>query len=142
MINIIYNIGKSRIVFIFQFKLSSILLYSINIKDLTINQRQYDLQTEQFQQSQSNILGGLSEAAGSSGIAGVAQALAQQGQLQAQQSSANIGDQERQNQMMERQMAGQIQAQEREGEVLSREMEMDKQGTLLGMAQVQFPFMV
>ena len=36
---------------------------------------------------------------------------------------------------MERQMAGQLQAQEREGEVLSREMEMDKQGTLLGMAQ-------
>jgi hypothetical protein len=105
------------------------------MEDLTINQRQYDLQTEQFQQSQANILGGLSEAAGSSGIAGVAQALAQQGQLQAQQSSAEIGDQERQNEMMERQMAGQLQAQEREGEVLSREMEMDKQGTLLGMAQ-------
>jgi hypothetical protein len=105
------------------------------MEDLTINQKQYDLQTEQFQQSQANILGGLSEAAGSSGIAAVAQALAQQGQLQAQQSAASIGEQERANQMAERQMAAQIQSQEREGEIISREMEMDKQSTLLGMAQ-------
>ena len=105
------------------------------MEDLTINQRQFDLQGQQFAQSQANILSGLSEAAGSSGLAGVAQALAGQGQLAAQQSAAGIGAQERQNQMAERQMASQIQSMERQGEVLSRQMERDKQATLLGMSQ-------
>jgi hypothetical protein len=105
------------------------------MEDLTINQRQFDLETQQFSQSQSNILSGLGEAAGSSGIAGVAQALANQGQIAAQKTAAQIGSQERQNQMAERQMAANIQQQEREGEVWSRNAERDKQATLLGMAQ-------
>jgi len=105
------------------------------MEDLTINQNQYDLEKQQFQQSQSDVLGGLSEAAGSSGIAAVAQALAGQGQIAAQQSSSNIGMQERENQMAERQMASNLQNLEREGEVWSRNAERDKQATLLGMSQ-------
>jgi len=105
------------------------------MEDLTINQRQYDLEAQQFQQSQANVLSGLRESAGSSGVAGVAQALAGQGQLAAQQSSAGIGAQERQNQMAERQMASSLQNQERQGEVWSRNAERDKQSTLLGMSQ-------
>ena len=105
------------------------------MEDLTINQRQFELEKEQFQQSQSDILGGLRESAGSSGIAAVAQALAGQGQLAAQQSSSSIGMQERENQMAERQMASNLQNLEREGEIWSRNAERDKQATLLGMSQ-------
>jgi len=105
------------------------------MEDLTINQRQYELESQQFGQSQSNILSGLGEAAGSSGVASVAQALAGQGQLAAQQSASSIGQQERENQMRERSMAASLQTQEREGEVWSRNAERDKQATFLGMSQ-------
>ena len=105
------------------------------MEDLTINQRQYELESQQFAQSQSNILSGLGEAAGSSGVAAVAQALAGQGQLAAQQSASSIGQQERENQMRERSMAASLQTQEREGEIWSRNAERDKQATLLGMSQ-------
>jgi len=105
------------------------------MEDLTVNQRQYELESQQFAQSQSNILSGLGEAAGSSGVASVAQALAGQGQLAAQQSASSIGQQERENQMKERSMAASLQTQEREGEVWSRNAERDKQSTLLGMSQ-------
>ena len=105
------------------------------MEDLTINQRQYDLEKQQFAQSQANVLGGLRDAAGSSGVAAVAQALAGQGQMAAQKSAANIGQQERENQMKERGMAANLQDKERQGEVWSRNAERDKQATLLGMSQ-------
>ena len=105
------------------------------MEDLTINQRQFDLERQQFQQSQSNVLSGVREAAGSSGIAAVAQALAGQGQIAAQQSASNIGAQEQQNQMAERRMAANLQSLERQGDVWSRGQEKDKQATLLGMSQ-------
>ena len=105
------------------------------MEDLTINQKQYELEAQQFQQSQSNVLSGLRESAGSSGVAGVAQALAGQGQLASQQSASNIGAQEQQNQQAERGMAANLQTQERQGEVWSRNAEKDKQSTLLGMSQ-------
>jgi hypothetical protein len=105
------------------------------MEDLTINQKQYDLEKQQFGQSQSNVLGGLREAAGSSGVAAVAQALAGEGQMAAQKSSSKIGMQERQNQIAERKMAASLQNKEREGEIWSRDAERDKQATLLGMSQ-------
>ena len=105
------------------------------MEDLTINQRQFELEKQQFQQSQSNILSGIREAAGSSGIAAVAQALSNQGKLAAQQSSSSIGFQERENQIKERNMAANLQNMEREGELWSRNAEKDKVGTLLGMSQ-------
>jgi hypothetical protein len=105
------------------------------MEDLTINQRQFELEKQQFSQSQSNILSGIRESAGSSGIAAVAQALSNQGKLAAQQSSSSIGFQERENQIKEREMAGSLQNMEREGEIWSRNAEKDKVGTLLGMSQ-------
>ena len=105
------------------------------MEDLTINQRQFELEKQQFQQSQSSILSGIKEAAGSSGVAAVAQALSNQGKLAAQQSSSSIGFQERENQIKERNMAANLQDMEREGELWSRNAEKDKVGTLLGMSQ-------
>ena len=107
------------------------------MEDLTVNQQQAQFQSQQFQQSQANILGGLRGAAGGAGIAGLAQQLAQQGQIASQQASAGIGQQERANQMAERQAASQIQGKEREGVIKSREAELNKQSTLLGMSQAE-----
>jgi len=105
------------------------------LEDLTINQQQAQFQQQQFQQSQANILDSLRGAAGGSGIAAMAQALAQQGQLAAQKSAVSIGRQESQNQLLRQQEAGRLQGLEREGEIQSRDWERDKVSTLLGMAQ-------
>jgi hypothetical protein len=86
----------------------------------------------------------LQGAAGSSGVAGLAQSMASQGALQAQQISAGIGQQERQNQMierqaattlqqMERQGAGQADMTERGGAAMVQSAEMQRQSTLLGI---------
>ena len=105
------------------------------MEDLTINQKQSQFQSEQFQQSQANIMSGLRGAAGSSGVAALAQSLAQQGQLASQKASASIGQQEAANIRAKASMAAQIQGKERQGEVMSRNWERDKQATLLGMSQ-------
>ena len=61
-------------------------------------------------------------AAGGSGIASLAQAMAQQGQLAAQRSSASIGSQEAANQRAMATQAANIQNLERSGEVASRSL--------------------
>ena len=105
------------------------------MEDLTINQQQAQFEAQQFQQSQANILGSLRGAAGGSGIASLAQQLAQSGQLQAQRASASIGAQEAANQRLSRQQAANIQAAERRGEITSRQQQRNQVGTLLGMRQ-------
>jgi len=105
------------------------------MKDLTINQRQFELQSQQYAQSQSNILSGIKEAAGSSGIAAVADALSGEAKRAVNQATSSIGFQERENQVKERSMARNLQNLEAEGELWSRKAETDKVGTLLGMSQ-------
>ena len=107
------------------------------MEDLTIDQRQFDLETQQLAQRQANQMSAASEAAGSSGVAGVAAALAAEGQIASQQAGSSIGMQEKENQMKERNMARNLQYKEREGEVWSRNAEKDKVGTLLGMSQAE-----
>ena len=105
------------------------------MEDLTINQKQAQFQAQQFQQSQANILAGLRGAAGGSGVAALAQSLAQQGQIATEQASASIGMQEAQNEAAKQQMAATIQAREVEGEVYSRRLKQEQAETLLGMEQ-------
>jgi hypothetical protein len=105
------------------------------MEDLTINQQQAEFTRQQFAQSQANILSGLREAAGTSGIAALAQSLARQGQLASQQASVSIGQQEATNQRSERIMASQLQQLEKRGEIYSRGLEQRRTETLLGMAQ-------
>jgi hypothetical protein len=105
------------------------------MEDLTVNQAEAEFMKQQQQQSQANILSQMKGAAGSSGIAALAQTLANQGAMDAQKAAISIGKQESQNQMLERQAASQIQNQERQGEIMSRDMERNKVSTLLGMAQ-------
>ena len=105
------------------------------MEDLTINQQAAQFQSQQFQQSQANILNTLRSSAGGSGIASLAQSLAQQGQLAAQRSAADIGSQESRNRALAAQQAARIQQQERRGELISRQQQRDQAGTLLGMSQ-------
>ena len=104
--------------------------YAENVyEDLTVNQQQAQFQAQQGAQQRANIMQNLSGAAGSSGIAGLAQAMANQGQLQTQQISASIGQQEAANQMARAKGAQQRQM----GEDMLQQREMQRQATLLGM---------
>ena len=138
------------------------------MEDLTVNQQQAEFESQQFQQSQSNILDTMRGAAGGSGIAATVQALAGQGQIAAQKSSASIGQQESANQMAAAEQAGELQMQEAQGaasidqmarqgaadvdmaerqgaasvdtqiaqgEQVAQQRELDRNATLLGMAQ-------
>ena len=115
------------------------------MEDLTVNQQAADFQRQQQMQSQANIMQSMRGAAGSSGIAALAQTLANQGALDAQQTSAMIGEQEAANIKARAEEASRIQdlqlgediriaGLEREGELKSRQMEADKIGTMLGLA--------
>tara|TARA_R100000234_G_scaffold99807_1_gene68489 strand:- start:277 stop:846 length:570 start_codon:yes stop_codon:yes gene_type:complete len=115
-------------------------------EDLTVNRQQAEFEKQMFQQQQSNILQGLQGAAGGSGIAGLAQAMANQGQLQAQRASASIGLQESKINMLRAQEASRLQKLERTGAMRAeqlrlagaeraRGLEYRQTGTMLGMAQ-------
>jgi len=102
-------------------------------EDLTINQQQAQFQSQQGAQQRANILGQLRGAAGSSGIAGLAQSLANQGQLQTQQISASIGQQEAMNQKLRAQGASAVDLAERQGDAMLQEAESGREATILGM---------
>ena len=108
------------------------------MEDLTINQKQAQMEKEQFQQSQANILDSLRGSAGGGGVAALAQTLAREGQLASQKAAASIGQQERQNLMAERGEASRIQDLEIRGEKERRAQERSKTETLLGMAQQDY----
>ena len=104
------------------------------MEDLTVNQQSAEFMKQQQMQSQANILDQLRSSAGGSGIAALAQTLANQGNLAAQKASADIAKQEQANQTAERQEASKLQSLEREGELISRQAEAGKIQSLLGLA--------
>ena len=106
-------------------------------EDLTVNTQQAEFQAKQGNQQRANIMQTMKSAAGSSGIAGLAQAMANQGQLQTQRISASIGAQESQNQITTARGAAAIQSSERQGDQWVQQAEMDRQATLLGMQMGQ-----
>ena len=77
-------------------------------EDMTVDMRAAEFEKQQGAQQRANILQGLRGAAGTSGVAGLAQAMANQGAMQAQRISAGIGQQERQNQMLAAQEGSRI----------------------------------
>lgn len=104
-------------------------------EDLTVNTREADFIAEQQNQGMANTMDALQGAAGGSGIAALAQSLANQQSQNAQSAAVSIGSQEAGNQMAERQMAAQLQQNEIQGEYQSRSDEKDKVDTMLGMSQ-------
>ena len=74
--------------------------YAENVyEDLTVDRQAADYLREQQQQSQANIMQQMKGVAGGSGVAGLAQQMANVGTQQARQASATIAQQERQNQL-------------------------------------------
>ena len=117
-------------------------------EDLTVNQQQAQFEAEQGAQNRANIMQGMQGAAGGSGIASLAQAMANQGQNAARQASASIGQQESRNQQMKVAGAQDVQRRrelERQGEAsaeglrlggaaAARGLEYQKQEGLMGLA--------
>ena len=68
-------------------------------EDLTVDTQAADYLREQQQQSQANIMQQMKGVAGSSGIAGLAQSMANVGADQARRASVSISQQERQNEL-------------------------------------------
>jgi len=91
-------------------------------EDMTVDMRAAEFQVQQGQQQRANIMQGLKGAAGSSGVAGLAQAMANKGQLQTQEIAAQISQQEQANQLKER-----------EGQAAIQTAQAGRQSTLLGM---------
>tara|TARA_R110002096_G_scaffold308486_1_gene503031 strand:- start:27 stop:884 length:858 start_codon:yes stop_codon:yes gene_type:complete len=85
-------------------------------EDQTVDLKAAEFAKEQSQQSAANIMSSMKGAAGGSGVAGLAQVLANQGAKQAQQASADIGRQEKQNQTRALGESGRLQQIDREGE--------------------------
>ena len=104
------------------------------MEDLTVNTQAADFAAEQSQASTANVLNNMNQAAGGSGIAALAQAMANQGQIGAQKASISIAEQEKSNQDAERKEAGNIQGLERQGEIQSRNMKKSLASTALGMS--------
>ena len=104
-------------------------------EDLTVNTQAADFTAQQQNQGLSNIMGSMNQAAGGSGVAALAQSLANQQSQNAQSASASIGQQEASNQAAAAQQAGANQKMSREGDYLSQQMERGQTETELGMAQ-------
>ena len=102
-------------------------------EDLTVNTQQAQFAAAQDAQQRADILSQLSGAAGASGVASLAQALANQGAMQAQRASISIGQQERANQMASAKAASAVDMAERGGEATLQQQEMQRQSTLLGI---------
>mgnify|MGYP003631584049 FL=1 len=104
-------------------------------EDLTVNRQAADFTAQQQNQGLSNIMGSMKQAAGGSGVAALAQSLANQQSQNAQAASASIGSQEASNQAAAATQAGANQKMSREGDYLSQQMERGQTETELGMAQ-------
>lgn len=104
------------------------------MEDLTINQKGMELQNQQGQQQRANIMDQMKGAAGGSGIAALAQQMANSGQLAAQQSAAEIGKQEAANQAKQASEASKLQTMERQGEAASRALKYNKTKAMMDMA--------
>jgi len=115
-------------------------------EDLTVNKQQAEFERNMAQQQQANIMQQMGGAAGASGIASLAQAMSNQGLIQAQRAGASIGAQEAQIGIKKATEASRLQTLERRGEQIAetqrlegaetaRGLEWSKTGTLLGMSQ-------
>ena len=104
-------------------------------EDLTVNTQAADFQAQQQQQALANTMSSMQGAAGGSGIAALAQAMAGQQSQNLQAASASIGQQEAKNQQLALGQQAQLQQMEARGERETQNLEKDKIETLFGMAQ-------
>ena len=103
-------------------------------EDLTINQQQAEFMMQQNAIQRANTMQGLRTAAGGSGVAGLAQAMANQGQIAAQKASTTIGQQEAANQKAAAQGEAARQRMVAQGEATRQKREQGFQEDLLQMS--------
>ena len=101
-------------------------------EDLTVNTQASEFAAEQNQQGLANTLANMNQAAGGSGIAALAQALAGQSAIANQKASISIAEQERQNEMKERAQADQLDTLERKGNKYVEDMRRNMAREALG----------
>ena len=101
-------------------------------EDLTVNTQAAEFAAEQNQQGLANTLSTMNQAAGGSGIAALAQALAGQSAIANQKASISIAEQERQNEMKERAQADQLDTLERKGNKYVEDMQRKMAAEALG----------
>lgn len=106
-------------------------------EDMTINQQEAEFIRQQQGQSRANILDRLRQSAGASGVAALAQQLANQGSIDAQKAAASIGKQEASIQDATLKEAGRIQDLERSGDIMSRQAEFDILQSQMGLSADQ-----
>ena len=104
------------------------------MEDLTINQKGAQLTAQKGEQSRANVMQQLQGAAGGSGVAALAQQMANQGQIAAQEAGDKIGSQEAANQKAAATEASKIQDAKIQGEEKSRTLQYKKTGQLFDLA--------
>lgn len=121
-------------------------------EDMTVNRQAAEFESQKAAQSQANIMQQMRTSAGGSGIAALAQSLANAGALQAQQAAVSIADQEQANQKLAMGEAariqdailgreGEIQAEDirvrdliTEGEIMRQQGEFDRMQSLMALS--------
>jgi len=106
-------------------------------EDLEINTEAFEASRRSFQQSQANILQGLRSVAGSSGAAGLAQALSMQAAEQSEQLRLTVAEQLMRNKELrlqeESRLGDQLMQIEIANQEGARQFELDKLRTLIGV---------
>jgi len=108
------------------------------MEDLTVNTQTADFAAQKSEQARADIMQNMSSAAGSSGIAALAQTMANTANQEAQAASASIATQEAANQKAERKEAGNIQELQARGDAQVENLKRDRMATQLGMSQAGF----
>lgn len=107
-------------------------------QNLEVNTQQADFMQQQQMQGSANVMDALSSAAGSSGIAGLAQSVLNANTQAAQQSSALIGQQEQANQQAMLGEQSRLNTMEAQGNAMVDQQEQMRTKTLLGMSQTRY----
>lgn len=105
---------------------------------LEVNTQQADFMQQQQMQSSANMMDALSGAAGGSGVAGLAQSLANANTQAAQQSAVSIGQQEQANQRVILGERSRLNTMEAQGNAMVDQQEQMRTKTLLGMSQTRY----
>ena len=105
------------------------------MEDLTVNQQQYNLQSQQFAQSQSNILNTVRRSSGAAAISSIAQSLVQQGQIAKQGQVAGISQEVAMNKLTSAKQEGELEKLEASGVNIEAMFKKDQLSHLMSMNQ-------
>tara|TARA_R110000822_G_scaffold112891_2_gene243943 strand:- start:3494 stop:4174 length:681 start_codon:yes stop_codon:yes gene_type:complete len=103
-------------------------------EDLTVNTQEADMLAGQQQQALGNTMQNLQGAAGGSGIAALAQSMANQQSQNLQQATVSIGQQESANQLTTMQEQGAMNSRQVEGEMYNRRAQAARTSGMLSRA--------